>query len=605
MTSARVLLLGLLAACGPKIPTSSTQPEEDPARARDMVTLEEMATAGVTDDRLAALLLDHWQATLTASPSWASSLGLHSFDGDVDDNSLQAIEARQAEARSFLERAQALEGTLSDPADARFLSLFIGQQQAAVDSQVCQFHLWSLNPRSNVVSGLFSDADTLDVSTPEGSRRYLDKLAAWPATVDQRLANLQRGRDKGLVANATSIQSIIQQMDGILEQSDDAWTVHLQLTGRNAEHTKALMAEQANLLSLQVRPAVQRYRNALADDFLLVARSDDQPGLAHLDLPEACYDARVRNFTTIDRPAKEVHEIGLKQMEKIHAEFRALGPQTVGSDDLATIFQHLREAPELRFQTAEEIVATAESALRRAEAKAPEFFGVLPETPCVVTEIPAHEAPYTTIAYYRQPAADGSKPGEYFVNTYAPTTRPRHEAEVLAYHESVPGHHFQIARSYELPETPAFHRFGGATAFVEGWALYTERLAEEMGLYSDDWSRMGMLSFDAWRAGRLVVDTGIHAMGWSRDEAITYLLENTPLATNNISNEIDRYIAWPGQAVAYKTGQLEILRMRREAEETLGDRFDLSAWHDTLLGEGALSLPVLEEHMKAWVEAQR
>ena len=217
---------------------------------------------------------------------------------------------------------------------------------------------------------------------------------------------------------------------------------------------------------------------------------------------------------------------------------------------------------------------------------------------------PDYEAPYTTIAYYRQPHFDGSKPGEYFVNTYKPETRPRYEAEVLAFHEAIPGHHLQIAISHERSQLPAFRKFGGNTAFSEGWALYTERLAAEMDLYSGPLDRMGMLSYDAWRASRLVVDTGIHAMGWTRKRAETFMLEHTALAANNIRNEVDRYISWPGQALAYKVGQLEILRLRARAKAGLGNRFDIRKFHDRVLENGAVTLPVLADQIERWINAK-
>jgi uncharacterized protein (DUF885 family) len=215
-----------------------------------------------------------------------------------------------------------------------------------------------------------------------------------------------------------------------------------------------------------------------------------------------------------------------------------------------------------------------------------------------------HEAPYSTIAYYRQPAADGSRPGTYMINTYNPETRPRNEAEALAFHESIPGHHLQIAIAQELTGVPEFRKHQGVTSYVEGWALYTERLADEMGLYSSDVDRIGMLSYDAWRACRLVVDTGMHALGWSRKQAIDYMLENSVLAENNIVNEVDRYLTWPGQALAYKLGQLEILKLRDEARAKLGDRFDIRAFHDVVLRDGAVALPVLRANVEAWVAAQ-
>jgi uncharacterized protein (DUF885 family) len=241
--------------------------------------------------------------------------------------------------------------------------------------------------------------------------------------------------------------------------------------------------------------------------------------------------------------------------------------------------------------------------LARARRAIPRYFGRRPEAECEVVRIEAHEEKHSTIAYYRPPAADGSRPGRYYVNTSAPETRPRYEAEVLAYHESIPGHHLQIAIAQELSGLPAFRKHLGVTAFTEGWGLYTERLADEMGLYTADLDRIGVLSYDAWRACRLVVDTGMHAKGWTRRQAIDFMLANTALAENNIVNEVDRYIAWPGQALAYKVGQLEIRRLRADAEKRLGSRFDLRAFHDVVLGSGAVSLQTLRRLVEQFIGA--
>jgi uncharacterized protein (DUF885 family) len=281
-----------------------------------------------------------------------------------------------------------------------------------------------------------------------------------------------------------------------------------------------------------------------------------------------------------------------------------IGERVYDTRDKAEIFRQLRTDPELYFDNEDEVEDKAAAALAKAKAAMGDYFGRLPEADCVVDRIPDYEAPYTTIAYYSQASPDGQRPGTYFVNTYKPETRPRHEAEVLAYHEAIPGHHLQIAISQELADVPAFRRNLGVTAFVEGWALYTEQLADEMGLYSGDLDRLGMGSFEAWRASRLVVDTGIHHKGWTRDQAVQFMLANTPLAENNIVNEVDRYVTWPGQALGYKTGQLEIWRLRRHAEEELGAKFSLSDFHDVVLGGGSVTLPVLGDRVQRWIDAQ-
>jgi uncharacterized protein (DUF885 family) len=255
----------------------------------------------------------------------------------------------------------------------------------------------------------------------------------------------------------------------------------------------------------------------------------------------------------------------------------------------------------LYYTSREEIVADARLAMDKARAAIPAWFGRLPRADCVVIPIPEHEEAHSTLAYYWQPAADGSRPGQYYVNTRLPERRPRYESEALAYHEAIPGHHLQIAIAQELTGVPEFRRHLGVTAFDEGWGLYTERLADEMGLYGSDLDRLGILAFDAWRACRLVLDTGIHALGWTRQQAIDFMRDNSPVMIENIINEVDRYLSWPGQALAYKTGQLELLRLRAWAESELGERFDIRAFHDAVLSQGAVPLPTLDDLIARYV----
>jgi uncharacterized protein (DUF885 family) len=300
---------------------------------------------------------------------------------------------------------------------------------------------------------------------------------------------------------------------------------------------------------------------------------------------------------------EDLHTRGLEEIARLDDEYRALGADALGTDDVAEMFVRLRRDPALRFTTPAEVRDTAERALRRAEAAVPAWFATQPVAPCVVVEMAPHEAPAGTIAYYMAPAPDGSRPGAYHVNTHDAETRTRFEAEALAFHEAVPGHHLQIARAQELTSLPALRRHRSVNAYVEGWALYTERLADEMGLYSGDLERLGMLSFDSWRACRLVVDTGLHHLGWSRQQAVDYLTEHSPQAPNNVSNEVDRYTIWPAQALGYKVGQRVVTDLRRRAEAALGAAFDVGRFHDAVLDHGAVPLPVLERIVEEWMTA--
>jgi uncharacterized protein (DUF885 family) len=339
----------------------------------------------------------------------------------------------------------------------------------------------------------------------------------------------------------------------------------------------------------------------LADELLPVARPDERCGLSWLGSDGVdLYRTLVRAHTTLDDlSAEEIHQTGLDEVERLAAEYAEVGGRLFGTSDLPTIFARLREDPSLRYRTAGEIVADAERCLRDATAAMADWFGRLPETDCAIKEIPEFLAPDSPAAYYFPPAADGSRPGAYFVNTHAPTERNRYETASVAFHEAIPGHHLQLTIANELTHLPRFQRLSfGNTAFVEGWALYTERLADEMGLYRDDVERVGMLAGDSWRSCRLVVDTGMHAMGWSRQEAVDYMVANAPVSVEEITVEVDRYVAIPGQALGYKVGQLEIQRLRAVAEAAQAGTnggFDIKAFHDVVLCSGSVSLPVLRQ----------
>ena len=336
-----------------------------------------------------------------------------------------------------------------------------------------------------------------------------------------------------------------------------------------------------------------RYRDLLAGPVLERARPDDRCGLAHLGDGEAVYRAAVAHHTTTDRDPAELHRLGLDLVAGLAEEYRELGRRVLGTGDMDQVLARLRDDPGLRFATGAEILQSGRDALDRAVAALPAIVGRVPRAGCRVDEMSAYEARDAVLGYYQPPA--GGQPGVHWLNTSAPETRTRYEYEALAFHESVPGHHLQFALAQELEELPRFRRFGYVTAFSEGWALYTERLADELGLYSGDLERFGMLSFDSWRACRLVVDTGLHQLGWSRDHAIDYLLANSALTRTNVENEVDRYVAWPGQALAYMVGRLELVRLRELAQARLGGRFDLRAFHDVVLGTGGVPLSVLAQ----------
>lgn len=557
---------------------------------------------------LTVLLDDHWESTMHRWPMWATRLGDHRYDDQLPDTRPEAWQAMRDGISFWRDRARAIDGTALSESERISLEFFLSLLNDAEKQSICMDEQWKVSPRSNAFGSLARLGEIADLSTSAGGHQLVARYRAVGDFVDGLIANLQLGIKAGRTPNAESLRRTIEMLEGELAKPESEWRFLDAATAEYPDWPEADVTAFRTALSRAdaetVRPAFERYLSFLKDELLLEARPLDQAGILHLPDGKACYQAAILNHTTLNKTAEELHQTGLDALASIHDEFRSLGNPMWGTSELDTIFERLRTDPSLFFKDADAVVAKAESSLRRAEAAMGDFFGVVPKAPCVVTPIPDYEAPYSTIAYYRPPRPDGTVPGQYFINKHKPETRPIHEAEVLAFHESVPGHHLQLTIAQEQGELPEFRKHFRATAYTEGWALYTERLADEMGLYTGDVDRLGMLSFDAWRAARLVVDTGLHAYGWSREEAIDFMLKNTPLAPNNIQNEVDRYISWPGQALAYKTGQIEIMRLRGEAETALGSKFDLKAWHDAVLRIGAVPLPVLEAHLRRWLDLQ-
>ncbi|MCE9579938.1 MAG: DUF885 domain-containing protein [Deltaproteobacteria bacterium] len=594
----RAALLVLLAACGPRAAPSSPAPTAPSP-------LADQAVRGVHDPALRALLADEWETSMRRAPTWATSLGDHRYDDLLSDESAAGIAQAQAETRAFLARARAIDPRGLDHGDAVTLQLATEGLAASDAMTVCRYDEWSVSARGNPLGELSNLAEQHLIPTAADGDHLLARFRAAAAHVDDHTANLARGLAAGRVAPKQSVALTIEQLDRELARPTDAWAMAAPAAAPHpgwsadaqAAFARALRAEIAD----HVKPALVRYRDLLHDRILPAARTDE--GLHSLPDGDACYRAMILTHLGQAHTPQELHELGLREIARTDGEIAALGKTLFGTTDLAATIAHLRTDRSLYFTSKEELLAAATADLERARQAIPRFFGRLPVAACVVKEIPDHEAPFTTIAYYNQPNYDGSKPGEYFVNTYQPETRPRWELATLTAHESIPGHHLQIAIAQELGELPLFRKLDGSTAFVEGWALYTERLADEMGLYASDLDRLGRSSYDAWRASRLVVDTGLHAMGWTRAQAEAYMLAHTALTPENIKNEVDRYISDPGQALAYKVGQLEILRLRAKAEAALGPRFDLRGFHDAVLGGGAVSLTILGQQVDAWIAA--
>jgi uncharacterized protein (DUF885 family) len=556
------------------------------------------AVAGVGDPALRAVVAEHWEHMMRWAPTWATTLGDHRYDDRLAPRDAAAIERAAGERRALLDRLVAIDPVALDAGDALTLGLLRDRLQAEVGLDGCRFHEWAVDSGGGSLFGELSYlVESHTVRSAGDAANLIARMTQADSLIDATIDNLARGVAASRVASAEKVRRAIDQLDGELAKPTEAWAMTQPAWAQDhaGEHA-ALRDAVAN----RVLPAMVRLRDFLRDRILPAARSERE-GLSGLPDGAESYRAAIFAHVGIAYEPAQIHQLGLDEIARTDRELAALGARALGTPDLASTIAKLRGDRALYFSTREELLAAAQHALDRAKAAQVRFFSLLPRTDCVMREIPAYEAPYSTIAYYRQPHYDGSKPGEYFVNTYKPETRPRFELEALTWHESIPGHHLQIALSQELGALPAFRKLDGSTAYVEGWALYTEVLADEMELYSSDLDRIGKLSYDAWRASRLVVDTGLHALGWSRTQAEAYMREHTALTEVNISNEVDRYIGWPGQALAYKIGQLEILALRRRAEEVLGAAFDLKAFHAVVLGAGAVTLPRLGERVASWI----
>ena len=558
--------------------------------------------------RLATLADEYWQAAFRADPIAATAIGDRRFDDRVSDPSPEAIADHRSSLAARRLTAEALDPASLGEVDRVTRSALMAQIDADDALLGSGLAAWAVDPLDGPHVIAFALESFQPVATPDQARAMVARWQALGAWFDAHGENLRHELAAGRVAVQAPVDRVLDQLADALAKADGELPLLAPLRVDQPDWSPPDRAAFDGGLRAAVcdviRPALERYHSVVRNEIRPAARSDDRPGLVHVAGGAETYARLIQAHTSLPMLAEDIHAIGLDEVARIDAELATLGERVLGTSDLPAIRKRLRSDPTLHFATRDEVFATAEGRARPCARRHP---GVVRRASAgrVCRRRDARARGEALDDRLLPPAIDGSRPGQYYINTSEPETRPRYEAEVLAYHEGIPGHHLQITIAQELTGLPEFRRHAGPTAFFEGWGLYTERLSDEMGLYSGDLDRIGILSFDAWRACRLVVDTGMHALGWTRRQAIDYMLEHTALAENNIVNEVDRYIVWPGQALAYKIGQLEILRLRAEATSDLGDRFDIRAFHDTLLGQGAVGLETLREIVLAWVRCER
>lgn len=569
------------------------------------------AVAGISDPTLKRIVADHWEYLMRWEPTWATTLGDHRYDDQLAPRDAAAIDTARRERNDLIARLRALDRQRLGDVDRDTYQLLLDKLETDRGLDVCRFYEWQIQTDDRSMVGELSYlVEPHTVTAANDARNLIARLRQGPKAIDDTIANLRAGLAAGYVSSVEKVRRAVEQLDRELAKPVAAWAMANPrwLTAPAPDPWPAGERDKAgaalrDTIARQLVPALTQLRNFLRDDLMPKARHANE-GLTGLGKGDICYRATIADHIGLVMSPTELHELGRAEIARTDRELVELGKRVLGTDSLAATIAKLRTDRSLYFETRDQILAATRQSLARAKAAIPAFFSVLPKTDCVMREIPDYEAPFSAVAYYRPPHYDGSKPGEYFINTSKPETRARFAMEALTWHESIPGHHLQIAIAQELETLPAFRKFDGSTAFVEGWALYAERLAEEMGLYSGDFDRLGKVSFDAFRAARLVVDTGLHAMGWSRSQVEDFLRAHTALTEIEVANETDRYISWPGQALAYKVGQLEILKLRAQAERSLAHKFDLKAFHAVVLGAGAVTLPVLRERVSAWIARQ-
>ena len=566
--------------------------------------LGQVSPAGATEAELTAIIDDHWQWTLRQYPERRLEYGDRSGNDQWTDMSLDAFQRRYEDEGRFVQRLEQIEpATLSADAQVN-RAMLLRQLRDNLTEYEDGLYLIALDMRSGP-QHRHSMVDTLPMESAQDHEDWLNRLRGLPEQLSQYQALLS----EGISQNRTQAQIV---MSRVPSQIANLITDHASESpfyrafaampeGIDPDTQSSLQSAAATVIDEQVNPALQALLAFLETDYLPAARP---PGIGALPGGKQVYSRLAQHFTTTELTPDEIHEIGLREVARIRGEMEAV-IDTVGFEgDIAAFNEVLRTDPQFYYETPEALLEGYQAVSKRLDPGLVNLFGKLPRAPYGVRPIPDEEAPDTTTAYYMRPAIDGSRPGWYYVNLYQPEVRPKFEMEVLSVHESVPGHHLQISLAQELTGLPEFRRNGGFTAFIEGWGLYSERLGYDMGLYKDPYSRYGQLVYDMWRAVRLVVDTGIHYFGWSRQKAIDYFIANAAKSEADIINEIDRYIGWPGQALAYKIGQMKMLELRGEAETALGEDFDIRTFHDHMLSAGALPLDILERRMDVWLAEQ-
>ena len=556
--------------------------------------------------QLASLFNEEWQYVLRANPEWSTMLGDSRYNDRLSDNSPEFFQSDLEQKRKFLSRFEAIDAAGFSRQDALSRDLMI--RELRQDIEGTKFKHWEMPV--NQMGGLHLELPDLVALTPFKTvadyDNYLSRLRQVPHAFDQVTANMRQGLHDGLVPPRYLLEKVAAEADDVArktgENSPFAKPVKEFPSGIAAPEQNRLREAILTAIAGQVVPAYQHFAAFVRTEYAPHGRTD--PGVWALPDGAERYRFAIRRITTTDKTPEEIHALGLKQIAEIEADMLAVAHK-LGFKDLASLNDHIKNERSFYASSGQQVLDLYTNYARGMEPELPKLFGRLPKSKLTVIPMEASRSKNAVPADYTDGAADGSRPGHINVNEWDPEHRLVLNIEAIAYHEGIPGHHLQLSLAQEMGNLPEFRRHAGYTAFVEGWALYAERLGKEVGHYQDPYSDYGRLENEMWRAIRLVIDTGVHEKHWTREQMVAYFHRYTAMDEPNIQSEVDRYIAWPGQALAYKLGQLEILKLREEARQKLGSQFDLRAFHDEVLGNGALPLDILDSEVKSWIDSQR
>ena len=550
------------------------------------------------------LLDEDWEHTLQENPYFASLLGDLRFNNKVSSNSSEKFKSDANYERAFLDKLDKIKLSNLNDSDQLNYRLIKTSTEISFEGRNFPRYYMALNQRGGV-QDYYSYGDRLNFSNKTDYEDWFERIKGFNENVKNSLMNNKEGLEMGYTQPKLVTRAVVSQIESLLASSMEDHPYYKIFSSANEiigdEEASEIQSRVKDFIKNELNPSYRKLMTFLKNVYL--PNSRNSVGISDVPDGKAWYEYLVKYHTTTDLTPDEIHEIGLKEVARIRSEMEDIIALVEWEGDFNSFLRFLRTDPQFYYETGEELLDAYRAMSKKIDAFMPSLFNKLPRAPYGVIPIPMESAPYTTTAYYNAPSK--GRPGYYYANLYKPETRPKYEIPVLSVHEAVPGHHHQIALAQELENVPKFRNHLSFTSFVEGWGLYSEQLGENMGLYDDPYDKFGQLTYDMWRAIRLVVDTGMHYKGWTREEAVELFLQNTAKTPQDINNEVDRYIAWPGQALAYKIGQLKIMELRDKAKEELGEKFDLKDYHDFILSFGSIPMNILEEKVNEFIENKK